>query len=136
MDQPMPNLVIKDGEAPASATVSLSPGTSTYIGFAGLAGTAIALTIALVRRARWALILAASCLLIGGAGFASASASENPNHPEEANPDDSENGEALFVSKGCVTCLNRRIDDEFVPFYRVGRIYRLPVCARICGCGW
>ncbi|OGO31655.1 MAG: hypothetical protein A2Z16_04230 [Chloroflexi bacterium RBG_16_54_18] len=120
MDQPMPILVVKEGEAPRSATAAISPSTATYIGLAGLVGTAIALTIALVRRARWAVVLAAVCVLIGGAGFASASASEQTQISAESgaaqmNPE--EYGEVLFVSKGCVTChINRRIEEEFVPF--------------------
>lgn len=118
VEQPMPEIQVKQGQAQPVDASGLSPALATTLGVLGLAGAAAALALALARRARWALLLAAASLCVAGAGFASAAQpAQETTAASQTAWSPAEYGETLFVAKGCLTChLNRRIDQSYVVF--------------------
>lgn len=130
MDQPMPDLVatetVAQAVAPPTNPVQNSPGSAPLIiGMAGMACASIGIVYMWKSRSRWAIAAIILGLLVGVAGFARAgiaTASERiseANQPAEAaKPVDLiEQGEGLFVAKGCVSChLNRRVDSRYLVF--------------------
>jgi cytochrome c2 len=102
--QVMPALAVSaNASAPVSAPATAATAWPMMIGVASLVVAAAALIILARTRRPWAAALVLAAAVIGLAGFASAgqppaqAAASVPRSPVEQ-------GEALFVAKGCVVC--------------------------------
>lgn len=107
--QPMPALTV---QAPAAAASTAAPPAAgaplgLIVGLAGLAGLGLGLA-ALIRTHRpWAGALTVSAALVAGLGFTlppAAPAAISPGSPNGSTMTAAEQGEALFLAKGCVMC--------------------------------
>jgi cytochrome c2 len=135
MDQPMPELSVVAEPAQLSTSQNANPRTNLditkldfyplIIGLLGMLAAGIGLVYALRRRSRWAMAAIVVGLLVSVAGFARAGiAVASPRIPDANQPvyqpksvDAVEEGEALFIAKGCLSChINSRVDARYTVF--------------------
>ena len=121
MDQPMPPLAVNEASVAQPAQEPPAPASWALAGIGGLAGIAGSGWAFFLKRPRLALAFAILGLVIAGAGFAfrpvQAAPPVSASADEASNPSPAETGQALFVTKGCVTChINYRINAAYYVF--------------------
>lgn len=126
--QPMPTLTVQ--AAVEAATTSPAPVAGAplglIVGVAGLAGLGLGLAALIRTRRPWAGALTLSAALVAGLGFTLPPAAPAASNPASVSGAQSaaEQGEALFLAKGCVMChvhaavadVRRRTIGEFNSF--------------------
>jgi cytochrome c2 len=120
MDQRLPDLVVSAGVPISNAQPTPEFQMPLWIGILGLVIALTALAVTLWSKKSEVLALVFLGLLLGGAGFASASSREEKTEPAPSTGHTAslvETGGALFVAKGCVAChVNDRIDNKYYDF--------------------
>lgn len=104
MEQSMPPLVVLPALADGS-TSRLSLSLQIWIAGLSIATALAAFVLLISKRGRWATLLLVAALLIIGVGFSQTTIQPSKPVAETApQPDPIEQGEALFLAKGCITC--------------------------------
>jgi mono/diheme cytochrome c family protein len=108
--QPMPALTVVSADSLQASTVTAPAAVTSplpyVLGGVGLVGLAASLVVLARTRAPWAAATALAAALVGAYGFALVVPQTVASEPKVAvEPDMSvEQGERLFVAKGCVVC--------------------------------
>lgn len=117
MDQRMPDLVVSASPLASTPLPKVDSRLPLLIGIAGVVIALAALVASLRSKRRWAIGLVVLGLIVAGAGFAfTVSKAEQSSRPVSAGQIAAsvENGQALFIAKGCLTChINDKVDSRY-----------------------